>query len=206
MRVLEETEIRERLFPVRAEQTSEEQVVRENLEVLLRESLHEEGSLTLSGLGTFRRNQDGSLHFTPWQRKRVFLAYVREDTANVLSVFRFLRRHGMDPWMDILCLLPGQNWPRAIERAIEIADFVVPCFSRAATRKRSHFQEELRLALHAAAHIPLDDPFIIPVRLEPCDLPRRIRQQTQYLDLFPHLPQQLPALLAAMQPAVDRDA
>ena len=208
MRVLEESELRQRLFPAEPsipydeslgeDHAGKERCVREKLEGLLRESLQEEGSLTLSGLGTFRLNRDGSLHFTPWKRKRVFLAYVREDTARVLKLFRLLRRNGMDPWMDIRCLLPGQNWPRAIERAIEVADFVIPCYSRAATGKRSHFQAEVRLALRTADRMPLDQAFLVPVRLEPCEVPSRIQQQTHYLDLFPEMQQQMPQLLEAL--------
>jgi len=212
MRVLEESEVRQRLFPAEPSvpygggleqyKPARDRCVRENLEALLHESLFEEGRLTLSGVGTFRLQADGTLEFEPWQRKRVFLAYVREDTATVLKLFRYLRRNGMDPWMDIVCLLPGQNWPRAIERAVEVADFFVPCYSRAATSKRSHFQSEVRMALRIAERVPLDEPFLVPVRLDACTVPEQIRQQTQYLDLFPELHKEIPKLLAALLPDI----
>ena len=33
--------------------------------------------------------------------------------------------------------------------------------------------------------MPLEDNFVIPVRLEECNVPRRIRSEIQYVDLFP---------------------
>ena len=33
--------------------------------------------------------------------------------------------------------------------------------------------------------MPLDDVFLIPVRLDDCILPARIERETQYVDLFP---------------------
>ena len=81
--------------------------------------------------------------------------------------------------------MPGQNWPRAIERAIGISDFFVACFSKRATCKRGQFQSELRYALECAARVPLDDVFLIPVRLDDCPVPQRIANHLQYVDLFP---------------------
>jgi hypothetical protein len=91
----------------------------------------------------------------------------------------------MKPWLDTRKLLPGQDWPRCIERAIDRADFFVPCFSHRAVRKRGQFPFELRYALRCADRMPLDDSFIVPVRLDECEVPRRIASQIQYVDLFP---------------------
>jgi hypothetical protein len=88
--------------------------------------------------------------------------------------------------MDQENLVPGQNWPRAIERAIELSDFFVGCFSRRSVVKRGHFQCELRYALDLAAKVPLEDIFLVPVRLDECEVPRQIARKTQYVDLFPN--------------------
>jgi hypothetical protein len=82
-------------------------------------------------------------------------------------------------------LLPGQNWPRAIETAIQLSDYFIGCFSRKAASKRGVFHTELRFALECAARVPLDEIFVIPVRLEECVVPARISSQIQYVDLFP---------------------
>lgn len=179
VRILEEQDVHNLLF-----RSLPDLPLTQKLGLLLWDQLAVNGELCLSGVGTFRLEQ-GKVCFYPWQRKRVFLAYAHEDQLRVKMIYRFLQNNGFDPWMDIARLLPGQNWPRAIERAIESADFVVPCFSEIATRKRSHFHRELRYALEWGQRFPLDSTFLAPVRLEPCRIPRRIQQQTQYVDLFP---------------------
>jgi len=180
MKILEEADLRDMLFS-----QAHPEPLSEKLEWLLRDSLSREGSLCLRGVGTFRLFPDAQIQFEPWTRKRVFLAYACEDRVAVRAIYRFLARQGFDPWMDSECLLPGQNWPRAIERAIEVADFVVPCFSRVSCRKRGHFQTELRFALEFRQRMPLDSVYLVPVRLEECAVPRRIQRETQYIDMFP---------------------
>jgi hypothetical protein len=81
--------------------------------------------------------------------------------------------------------MPGQNWPRALHHAIEVSDAFVACFSSRSIGKRSQFQSELRFALECAGRVPLDAPFLVPVRIEPCLVPRSISDQVQYVDLFP---------------------
>jgi hypothetical protein len=87
--------------------------------------------------------------------------------------------------MDRKKLLPGQNWPRAIQQAIEVSDFFISCLSPRAVRKKGQFQAEMRYALDCACRMPLDQNYFIPVRLEECPVPARIRREIQYVDLFP---------------------
>ena len=97
---------------------------------------------------------------------------------------RQLSAKGFQPWLDKKKLLPGQNWPRAIETAIQVSDYFIPCFSRRAVCKRGMFHTELRFALECAARVPLDEIFVIPVRLDDCIVPARVSSQIQYVDLF----------------------
>ena len=69
--------------------------------------------------------------------------------------------------MDERKLLPGQNWPRAIESAIETSDFFLACYSANSVNKKGGFQAEIRYALDCARQIPLEEIFIVPVRLNP---------------------------------------
>jgi TIR domain len=151
---------------------------------LVRKSLDKGVAVEIDGLGTFHRGSEG-YHFTPQTQPQVFLAYVEEDLALARRVCDALRKAGCSPWMDKEKLLPGQNWPRSIERAIEISDAFVACFSHRSVAKRSQFQNELRWAMDCARRIPLDETFLIPVRLEVCPVPKRISDQVQYVDLFP---------------------
>ena len=72
-----------------------------------------------------------------------------------------------------------------ISRAIEVSDFFVACLSREAIQKKGQFQAELRYALDCASCMPLDDIYLIPVRLEECPVPICISRELQYVDLFP---------------------
>jgi hypothetical protein len=169
------------------------------LTALLKRLLDTQGTVHVEGLGTFERGADGELRFTPPSAPRVFIAYVQEDLAAAERLSRDLRAIGCDPWLDRERLVPGQNWPRAIELAIEVSDFFIPLFSRRSVIKRSQFQSELRYALDCARRVPLDEPFVIPVRLDDCRVPNRVANVIQYVDLFPDWEQGMGELAAAMR-------
>ena len=120
-------------------------------------------------------------------------------TLMILAFWGWSPSQGFNPWMDIRKLLPGQNWPRAIENAIEIADFFVACFSSTSVNKRGGFQAEIRYALDCARRAPLDDIFMVPVRLDACRVPRAIQREIQYLDLYPDWPKGVRRLAATLQ-------
>jgi TIR domain len=156
-----------------------------NLARIVRQALLESGKVELEGLGKFLRNANDEVRFLAAAKPRVFLAYVEEDLEPVLQIYRALSAKGFQPWLDKKKLLPGQNWPRAIETAIQLSDYFLACFSQRAVCKRGVFHSELRFALESAARVPLDEIFMIPVRLENCVVPARISSQIQYVDLFP---------------------
>ncbi len=137
----------------------------------------------IDGLGTFYPDPSG-FRFEPTP-PRIFLAYGCEDAGTVSRLYDRLQTSGFRPWMDVRCLLAGQNWARALEMAIETADFFVPCFSARSVGKRGGFQAELRYALDCARRVPLDSIYIVPVRLDTCKVPRAIQREFQYIDLFP---------------------
>jgi len=147
--------------------------------------LREGASIEIDGLGRFQLDSEDEVVFEPNERSRVFLAYAKEDRAKVRKLSAALHAAGFEPWMDEEKLLPGQNWPRAIERAIELSDFFAGCFSRRSIAKRGHFQSELAYALDIARRVPQEEIFFIPVRLNACELPRNIANTVQYVDLFP---------------------
>jgi hypothetical protein len=139
----------------------------------------------IDGLGTFYPDPTLGFRFEPRRQPQVFLAYVTEDALLARRLYEALEDQGFSVWMDTRKLLPGQNWPRAIENAIETADFFVACFSSNSVNKRGGFQAEVRYALDCARRMPLDDVFVTPVRLNECRVPRSIQRELQYIDLFP---------------------
>jgi hypothetical protein len=109
-----------------------------------------------------------------------------------------LRKAGFEPWLDEEKILPGQNWPRAIERAIDLCDFFIACFSRRSVCKRGHFQRELAYALEAALRVPSEEIYVIPARLDDCLLPADIARKVQHVDLFPEWQRGVGELIQAM--------
>jgi len=142
-------------------------------------------SVEIDGLGTFYPDAVRGFRFQAHARPKVFIAYVTEDAGAAERLYDALAGAGFSPWMDSRKLLPGQNWPRAIELAIESSDFFVACFSAHSASKRGGFQAEIRYALDCARRIPLDEIFLVPVRLDECRVPGSIQREWQYIDLFP---------------------
>ncbi|NTW13178.1 MAG: toll/interleukin-1 receptor domain-containing protein, partial [Anaerolineales bacterium] len=60
---------------------------------------------------------------------------------------------------------------------------VVVCLSRVFDEKKGYRHEELKLALEKANFLPDDEVFIIPLRLEECDMPESLRHLHR-VDLF----------------------
>ena len=152
---------------------------------LVREAMARGAIIDIDGLGTFRPDGERGYAFCSSGRPRVFISYVHEDAFNAEKLYDALAGNGFDPWLDRRKLLPGQNWQRSIEDALDTADFVVPCFSKHAVEKKGGFQSEVRFALDCSRKIPLDEVFLVPVRLDDCRIPARIRREVQYVDLFP---------------------
>jgi len=152
---------------------------------IVRECLEEGQTVIIDGLGAFHADGRRGYRFVARSAPSIFVAYVQEDTRQVERLCDALEAQGFDPWFDRRKLLPGQNWPRSIEDALEATDFVIACFSRNSVSKKGGFQAEIRYALDCARRIPLDEVFLIPVRLDPCAVPSSIRREIQYIDLFP---------------------
>jgi hypothetical protein len=166
---------------------------------LIDRRLREGASIEIGGIGSFHHDNNNQIVFNPTGEPLVFLAYAREDRNKVKRLFRHLHKAGLEPWMDCQTLLPGQNWPRAIEQTIEISDFFVGCFSKNSASKRGQFQSELAFALNVASHFPQGEIFFIPVRLDDCALPRSIASTTHWVDLFPNWNRGVQKLIAAIR-------
>jgi len=158
---------------------------KERILKIMRAALERGQTVEIDGLGIFGTAAGGDYEFTPQTKPRVFIAYVEEDLARARRLRDGIVASEGSPWMDKDKLLPGQNWPRAIRRAIEISDAFIACFSTHSIAKRGPFQSELRWALRWARRMPLDETFVIPVRFDRCCVPRQIQERSQYVDLFP---------------------
>jgi hypothetical protein len=114
---------------------------------------------------------------------RVFLLHARQDEESVRRLYRRLVRDGADVWLDQEKLLPGDDWVHEIHKAIGSSDLVIACLSGQFNKQGGFRHEELRIALEKAASLPEGTTFLIPARLEECDLPEPLGRW-QCVDLF----------------------
>jgi hypothetical protein len=114
---------------------------------------------------------------------RIFLLYARGDEEAVRRLYRRLVKEGADVWLDKEKLFPGQDWAYEIRNAIHSSDLVIACLSRQFNKQGGFRHEELKIAVERANSFREGQTFLIPARLELCDLPDPLGCW-QYVDLF----------------------
>ncbi len=117
------------------------------------------------------------------RRLQVFLCHSSGDKQAVRSLYSRLRDDGFDPWLDTENLLPGQDWHQEITKAVRTVDVVLVCLSKEATGKRGYVQKEIKYALDVADEQPEGTIFLIPVKLEECNVPERLGRW-QWVSIF----------------------
>jgi hypothetical protein len=113
---------------------------------------------------------------------RVFLCHASEDKDAVWLLHRKLQDSGFRPWLDKEDLVPGQDWDMEITKAVRAAHVILVCLSPR-FEKRGYLQKEVKRALDVADEQPDGTIFLIPVRLEECNVPERLKRW-QWVDLF----------------------
>jgi hypothetical protein len=114
---------------------------------------------------------------------RAFLCHASPDKPAVRNLYQRLLVDSIYPWLDEEELLPGQNWRREIERILRRIPAVIVCLSRNSITKQGYVQREIKTALDLLEEQPDDSIFVIPVRLEECDVPDRL-SHLHYCDLY----------------------
>jgi hypothetical protein len=114
---------------------------------------------------------------------RVFLCHSSTDKPAVRKLYQLLKADGFEPWFDEENLLPGQKWQRQIPKAVRESDVVIVCLSCGSVNRDGYIQKEIKFALDVADEKPEDAIFIIPLRLEECEVPERLNQW-HWVNLF----------------------
>ncbi len=114
---------------------------------------------------------------------KIFLCHSSGDKPEVKKLYDLLAQCGADPWLDVEKLLPGQDWNLEINKALDDSDVIMLCLSKASVDKEGYVQKEIRIALDRALEMPEGRIFLIPARLEECELPYKIRSY-QWVDLY----------------------
>ena len=105
------------------------------------------------------------------------------DKPSVRNLHTLLIADGFRPWLDEKDLIAGQDWELAIRTAVRASHAVIVCLSRASVTKAGFVQKEIRLALDAADEQPEGSVFLVPLKLENCDVPSRLRKW-QWVDYW----------------------
>jgi TIR domain len=117
------------------------------------------------------------------RRSGAFLCHSSGDKERVRRLYQDLTRDGVKCWFDEDALRPGEDWEYEIRRAMRASRFIIVCLSKGSITKAGYVQKELRMALDLADEQPEGAAFVIPVRLEECDVPDRLLRW-QIVDLF----------------------
>lgn len=114
---------------------------------------------------------------------RVFLCHSSKDKPKVRQLRQHLLRAGVQPWLDEVDILPGQLWEREIPAAVRTSDVILVCLSPIAVSLNGYLQREIRIALDAAEEQSEESMFLIPAKLQECEVPERLRRW-QWVSLF----------------------
>ena len=109
---------------------------------------------------------------------RIFFIYAKEDKDTIDDLYLKLKDAGLEPWMDVppspyelSGIPPGADWEHEIRVRLKQADVVLAFLSKRSAKKTGFVQREYRLALNQLMERPQDTIYLIPVLLEPCDVP-----------------------------------
>ncbi len=114
---------------------------------------------------------------------RIFLCHSSSDKNAVRELYWKLRKDGFNPWLDEENLVPGTEWRIEIENEVRHSDVVIVCLSKSSISKTGFVQKEIAIALDAADERPEGTIYIIPARLENCEVPVRINKW-HWVNLF----------------------
>jgi hypothetical protein len=121
---------------------------------------------------------------------KVFLCHAKEDAVRVERLYFDLRDRGLDPWYDKEKLIVGDHWEDEIIEAIRQSDFFAIFLSQVSARKTGFINREIRIAIREYQRMPYGTAYLLPVRLEECEVPgirldeQKSLRDLQWLDLF----------------------
>jgi hypothetical protein len=114
---------------------------------------------------------------------QIFLSYAREDEERVEQLYQKLSDAGFKPWMAKKDLVGGERWKSRISQAIRRSDLFLACLSANSVDKRGFVQREIKDALDIWREKLESDIYLIPVRLEDCEVLESLRD-FHWVNLF----------------------
>lgn len=118
------------------------------------------------------------------QQARIFLSYAEPDRERTDDLYRRLQQSGFLPWLNRVDLRGGTDWERAVRHEMRQSDFIIVCLSKGSVGWSGFFQKEVGIALEILEEQPPGKIFVIPLRLEDCEIPHDRLRALMWVDLF----------------------
>lgn len=131
---------------------------------------------------------------------RIFISYTRKDKEAATRFYNGLKSAGLNPWIDIECLRPGENWKNAIKQAIRDSQYFLALISTNSVDKRGYVQKEINEALEVLSEFPDNKIFFIPVRLDECEPSQGRLNDLHRVDMFPNWDNGFAKILSVLKP------
>jgi hypothetical protein len=113
---------------------------------------------------------------------RVYVSFAQEDRRRVRELESRLRAEGFETWFDEKDLTAGSDWREEVRQALPTCDAFLSCLSTRSVSRSGFYDEEIAIALDLRKNRPA---FVIPVRLDECDLPAAYREaDLTWVDVF----------------------
>lgn len=117
--------------------------------------------------------------------RTVFLSYAREDMQSAVRLYECLTSAGINVWFDKESLAPGVKWKPAISDAIRKCRYFIALLSSHSVSKRGFVQSEIKQALDVLEQYPENEIYVIPVRLDECNVTYEKLNDLNWVDLSP---------------------
>ncbi|MCP4687290.1 MAG: TIR domain-containing protein, partial [Desulfobacterales bacterium] len=126
-----------------------------------------------------------------------------EDLTEAKTLYRDLKDKGVSPFLEQKDLLPGQHRDNTVNKAIRESDYFIALLSSKSVAKRGFIQKRLKTGIRIFEEFCDTDVFIIPVRLDDCELPGAMASLA-HVDIFPSYADCLSKILQTLN-AGDRE-
>jgi hypothetical protein len=131
---------------------------------------------------------------------KIFINYAREDASFAQRIYFDLKQLGYDVWLDTSDLKAGENWKQAIQRAIKQSNFIISLLSSNSITKKGYVQKELKICFEILDEFPSGSIYIIPVRLNDCEVIEETIRQLNWVDIFESYSKGLYRILKSLSP------
>lgn len=108
------------------------------------------------------------------KNSKIFISYAREDQEIAEQIYEKISNTGFNVWMDTRDILPGEKWERSTQNALLESHLILVLLSSRSVNKRGFFQKEIKEALEVCQKMLDTDIYLIPIRLEECNVPIKL--------------------------------